>query len=89
MFHTKVPKSYVNYNHRDVPEGTGWILDNFPKTLKQAKALERALSGFVSTDSRASLLSTPAGGPLNHFLRKISFFAKYYHMFELPINKEF
>jgi len=45
---------------REVPEGTGWILDNFPKTLKQAKALEKALSGF--TESRASFLSTPLSG---------------------------
>ena len=44
---------------REVPEGTGWILDNFPKTLKQAKALEKALSGFSGFESRASFLSTP------------------------------
>ncbi|KAL5265353.1 hypothetical protein ACHWQZ_G006182 [Mnemiopsis leidyi] len=44
---------------REIPEGTGWILDNFPKTLKQAKALEKALSGFTGFESRASFLSTP------------------------------
>lgn len=48
---------------REIPEGTGWILDNFPKSLKQAKALEKALSGFTGFESRASFLSTPAGTP--------------------------
>ena len=46
----------------EVPQGTGWILDNFPKTLKQAKALEKALSGFTGSDSRGSIMSTPGTG---------------------------
>ncbi|XP_063677225.1 sperm flagellar protein 2-like isoform X8 [Bolinopsis microptera] len=52
----------VVHGIREVPEGTGWILDNFPKTLKQAKALEKALSGFSGFESRASFLSTPLSG---------------------------
>ena len=31
---------------RSIPEGTGWVLDNFPTTYQQAKLLEKALSGF-------------------------------------------
>ena len=36
--------------YRRIPEGTGWIMDGFPTSYNQAKALEKALSGFdVST----------------------------------------
>ncbi|XP_048580748.1 sperm flagellar protein 2 [Nematostella vectensis] len=31
---------------RNVPEGTGWIMDGFPSTVSQAKLLEKALSGY-------------------------------------------
>ncbi|XP_078353910.1 sperm flagellar protein 2-like [Oculina patagonica] len=31
---------------RQVPEGTGWIMDGFPSTINQAKLLEKALSGY-------------------------------------------
>lgn len=31
---------------RQVPEGTGWIMDGFPGTINQAKLLEKALSGY-------------------------------------------
>ncbi|XP_065828319.1 sperm flagellar protein 2-like isoform X2 [Oscarella lobularis] len=31
---------------RQVPEGTGWIIDGFPTSLPQAKILEKALTGY-------------------------------------------
>ncbi|XP_076440661.1 sperm flagellar protein 2-like isoform X2 [Babylonia areolata] len=31
---------------RQIPEGTGWVLDGYPQTLTQAKLLEKALSGY-------------------------------------------
>lgn len=31
---------------RQVPEGSGWIMDGFPCTINQAKLLEKALSGY-------------------------------------------
>jgi len=30
---------------RNIPDGTGWILDGFPATINQAKLLEKALTG--------------------------------------------
>ncbi|XP_065069955.1 sperm flagellar protein 2-like [Rhopilema esculentum] len=30
---------------RNIPKGTGWILDGFPTTINQAKLLEKALTG--------------------------------------------
>jgi adenylate kinase family enzyme len=35
--------SYLIY--RNIPEGTGWILDGFPSNYNQAKVLEKALTG--------------------------------------------
>lgn len=35
--------------YRQVPEGTGWILDGYPTNYTQAKLLEKALTGFDST----------------------------------------
>ncbi|GFO03102.1 sperm flagellar protein 2, partial [Plakobranchus ocellatus] len=31
---------------RQIPEGTGWILDGYPQNYNQAKMLEKALSGY-------------------------------------------
>ncbi|XP_027049665.1 sperm flagellar protein 2-like [Pocillopora damicornis] len=31
---------------RQVPEGSGWIMDGFPSTINQAKLLEKSLSGY-------------------------------------------
>jgi hypothetical protein len=41
---------------RQVPEGTGWILDGFPTTLTQAVLLEKALSGYDAVSSGDKLL---------------------------------
>lgn len=35
---------------RNIPEGTGWILDGFPSNYNQAKVLEKALTGFGALD---------------------------------------
>ena len=35
--------------YRRIPEGTGWVMDGFPTSYNQAKALEKALSGFDYT----------------------------------------
>ncbi|XP_063404210.1 sperm flagellar protein 2-like isoform X1 [Mytilus trossulus] len=37
---------------RNIPEGTGWILDGFPSNYNQAKVLEKALTGFGAADSK-------------------------------------
>ncbi|CAG5136742.1 unnamed protein product, partial [Candidula unifasciata] len=34
---------------RQIPEGTGWILDGYPRNYNQAKLLEKALSGCDSS----------------------------------------
>ncbi|XP_028417674.1 sperm flagellar protein 2-like [Dendronephthya gigantea] len=34
---------------RQVPAGTGWILDGFPSTISQAKILEKSLTGYDAT----------------------------------------
>ncbi|GFR65233.1 sperm flagellar 2, partial [Elysia marginata] len=31
---------------RQIPEGTGWVLDGYPQNYNQAKMLEKALSGY-------------------------------------------
>ncbi|XP_066936728.1 sperm flagellar protein 2-like isoform X2 [Clytia hemisphaerica] len=36
---------------RNLPEGTGWIMDGFPSTAPQAKLLEKALSGYEAVPS--------------------------------------
>jgi adenylate kinase family enzyme len=41
--------SYLIY--RNIPEGTGWILDGFPSNYNQAKVLEKALTGFGALDA--------------------------------------
>ena len=45
-----------------LPESSGWVLDNFPKTLRQAKFLEKALTGFSSHDGRSSSQSHMSAG---------------------------
>ncbi|XP_074612593.1 sperm flagellar protein 2-like [Acropora palmata] len=50
---------------RQVPEGTGWIMDGFPSTTSQAKLLEKALSGYdaqkEAKDAKAAKEPTRVG----------------------------
>lgn len=39
--------------HRQVPEGTGWVIDGFPQNYNQAKLLEKGLSGFDANAKEA------------------------------------
>lgn len=42
---------------RQIAEGTGWLLDDFPTTYNQAKLLEKALSGFdIEADGKQKAL---------------------------------
>lgn len=47
----------MNASFRQVPEGTGWILDGFPANYNQAKLLEKALTGYEESPGK-----TGAGG---------------------------
>eukprot|EP00794_Sanderia_malayensis_P007710 gene7710-8548_t len=47
---------------RNVPDGTGWVLDGFPSTINQAKLLEKELTGYdaVASSSKTSSVSKKA-----------------------------
>ncbi|XP_057298976.1 sperm flagellar protein 2-like isoform X2 [Hydractinia symbiolongicarpus] len=36
---------------RNIPDGTGWIIDGFPMNIQQAKLLEKALTGYEAAPS--------------------------------------
>ncbi|XP_069125844.1 sperm flagellar protein 2-like isoform X2 [Argopecten irradians] len=57
---------------RNIPEGTGWVLDGFPTNYNQAKVLEKALTGFaagqekekkMNKQKRSSLVPDPRPAP--------------------------
>ena len=54
---------------RNIPEGTGWILDGFPSNYNQAKTLEKALTGFGAADAtkgktkKSNLVPDPRPAP--------------------------
>lgn len=50
------------YFSRNVSEGTGWVLDNYPQNYNQAKLLEKALSGY-DANSRENQIQKLKGKP--------------------------
>ena len=58
--------------YRTLPEGTGWILDGFPATLKQAVLLEKVLSGYDAVAMGDELLEPASDATSNKTFSKSS-----------------
>ncbi|EDV23473.1 uncharacterized protein TRIADDRAFT_58131 [Trichoplax adhaerens] len=47
---------------KKIPQGSGWILDDFPSTYNQAKLFEKALTGYDPSPPQVKTISQAKGG---------------------------